>query len=340
MKGFSKTEFVAMILGSMLIGIMVPIVFYDKNPFLSIPLFLKSFGITILYSSSLWLTCSFAIKKIWQYFAIPEKVVQNVLLQLIAITLIVSIIVFIVGLVDANLFDEEFIPLYKTNFKISFTISLFISGIYNSIYLFELLKKSIREKEQLEKANVQSQLEILKNQVKPHFLFNSLNTLATLIPEDKDQSVKYVESLAKVYRYILELKDKKLISLHEELECIQSYLFMLQIRFGDNLKVNINENGLTESHHIVPLSLQLLIENAMKHNVVSNKNPLYIDIAKGQNSNLLISNNLQKKEQIMPSTGLGLENINKRYQMISDKKIDVIITEKQFSVSIPLITVV
>jgi len=209
-----------------------------------------------------------------------------------------------------------------------------------SIHLFNLLKKSIAEKEQLEKANVQSQLEILKNQIKPHFLFNSLNTLATLIPEDSEQSVKYVESLAKVYRYILEIKDKKLISLHEELDCIQAYLFMLQIRFGDNLKVHINENGLDHHHHIVPLSLQLLIENAMKHNIISNKKPLFIDIERGKNSNLIISNNLQKKEQMMPSTGIGLDNINKRYQMISHKEIDVIVTDSKFSVSIPLISVV
>jgi len=180
----------------------------------------------------------------------------------------------------------------------------------------------------------------LKNQIKPHFLFNSLNTLATLIPEDSEQSVRYVESLAKVYRYILEIKDKKLISLHEELECIQAYLFMLQIRFGDNLKVQINESGLENKHHIVPLSLQLLIENAMKHNIISNKKPLFIDIEKGKNSNLIISNNLQKKEQMMPSTGIGLDNINKRYQMISQQEIDVIVTDSKFSVSIPLISVV
>jgi len=340
MKGFSKNEIIAMLLGSMLIGILVPIVVYDKNPFDSFYLFSKSFGITVLYSTSLWFTCSYAIKKTWYLYPIPEKVFHNILIQLIAITLLVSVVVFFVGILDASWFNEEFNKLYKTNFKISIIISLFISGIYNSIYLFDLLKKSIAEKERLEKANVESQLEILKNQIKPHFLFNSLNTLATLIPEDKEQSVKYVESLAKVYRYILEIKDKKLISLHEELDCIQAYLFMLQIRFGDNLKVSINENGFTEQHHIVPLSLQLLIENAMKHNIVSNKKPLFISIEKGQNGSLLISNNLQKKEQMMPSTGTGLENIDKRYEMICDKNINVIVTESKFSVSIPLISVV
>lgn len=340
MKDFLKKELTVAILGSIAIGVFVPFLIFDKNPFATPLFFLKSSGITILYSGLLWFFCSSSIKKVWNYYPIPEKAAQNVIAQIIGITLIVSAIVFVVGLLDAYLFGESFKEIYKTNFNISLVISAFVSAIYNAIHLFNLLKKSIAEKEQLEKANVQSQLEILKNQIKPHFLFNSLNTLATLIPEDANQSVKYVESLAKVYRYILEIKDKKLISLNEELDCIAAYLFMLQIRFGDNLKVNINETGFENKHHIVPLSIQLLIENAMKHNIISNKKPLFIKIEKGKNNNLIVSNNLQKKEQMMPSTGIGLDNINQRYQMISQKEIDVIVTDNKFSVSIPLIMVV
>jgi len=323
MKGFFKRELPYAILGCILIGIFVPLFVHNKNPFTTPLLFFQSFGMTLAYCCSIWLLCSSSIKKIWNYYPIPGKVIQNVVSQVIGITLIVSIIVFVVGLLDAYLFGESLAELYRKNFNVSLAISAFVCAIYNAIHLFNLLKKSIAEKEQLEKANVQSQLEILKNQIKPHFLFNSLNTLATLIPEDTEQSVKYVESLAKVYR-----------------DCIEAYLFMLQIRFGDNLKVSINEDGLENKHHIVPLSLQLLIENAMKHNIISNKKPLFIDIERGKNSNLIISNNLQKKEQMMPSTGIGLDNINKRYQMISQKQIDVIVTDNKFSVSIPLISVV
>jgi len=339
MKDFLKKELTVAILGSIVIGIFVPMMVHNKNPFVTPLLFFQSFGMTLIYSSLLWLICPSLVKKIWNYYPIPGKVIQNVVAQIIGITLVISIVVFVVGLLDVYLFGRTLAELYQKNFNISLVICAFVCAIYNTIHLFNLLKKSIAEKEQLEKANVQSQLEILKNQIKPHFLFNSLNTLATLIPEDANQSVKYVESLAKVYRYILEIKDKKLISLNEELDCIAAYLFMLQIRFGDNLKVNINEIGLENKHHIVPLSIQLLIENAMKHNIISNKKPLFINIEKGKNSNLVVSNNLQKKEQMMPSIGIGLDNINQRYQMISQKEIDVMVTDQQFSVSIPLIVV-
>ncbi len=216
--------------------------------------------------------------------------------------------------------------------------SVFI-GFYEAAYYMKALGKSLEMQEQLKRQNVESQLEILKNQVKPHFLFNSLNTLASLIPEEPELAVNYVQKLSKVYRYILEIKNKKLIPVAEELDCVKAYLFMLRIRFGTNLEIEIDENELDEADHIVPLSLQLLVENAVKHNVISNKKPLTIKIQKEGNQRLLVSNNLQKKDQIMPSTGTGLANIKSRYEILSKQKIDVIVMEKEFRVLLPLIKV-
>jgi len=216
--------------------------------------------------------------------------------------------------------------------------ALFI-GIYEAAYYMTALGKSLKMQEQLKRQNVESQLEILKNQVKPHFLFNSLNTLTSLIPEEPDLAVDYVQKLSKVYRYILEIKDKKLIPLQEELDCIKAYLFMLKIRFGENLQTKIDEAGLDFNDHIVPLSLQLLVENAVKHNIISNKKPLLIKIHKGGNDSLMVSNNLQKKDQIMPSTGTGLANIKSRYEILSKKEVEVIVTENDFTVALPLVQV-
>lgn len=336
----SKKELKIIGVVSILLAILIPIVFYGKNLSTAPLSFLRSFLTTCLYTLILWLVNANLAKYIWQIFPFPRYAQKNVITQVLLIPTVTFIVVIPLVYIDSYIHDGTFKELFTLNLLISLGITLFVTSIYNSYFLFRNLKSSIAEQERLEKANAQSQLEILKNQIKPHFLFNSLNTLASIIPEEPDQSVQYVESLAKVYRYILEIKDKKIIPLAEEMKCIDAYIFMLQKRFGDNLTVHINEKGLKENHHIVPLSLQLLIENAMKHNVVSNKKPLRIEIYKGENENLLISNNLQRKNDVSESTGIGLENINKRYKIISDRSIDIIITEKKFTVSLPLILVV
>ncbi len=213
-----------------------------------------------------------------------------------------------------------------------------LTGFYEAAYYMNALKKSIKEQEQLKRENVESQLEILKNQVKPHFLFNSLNTLASLIPEDASLAVDYVHNLSKVYRYVLEIKDKKLIPVAEELSCVKAYLFMLQIRFGNNLNYEIEESGLVDKHHIVPLSLQLLVENAVKHNIISSKKPLTIIIAPKGNK-LTVTNNLQPKIQVAKSTGTGLANIKSRYQILTNLPVEIIKSDHQFSVELPIIDV-
>lgn len=212
-------------------------------------------------------------------------------------------------------------------------------GFYEALYYINALGKSLEAREQLKRENVVSQLEQLKNQVKPHFLFNSLNTLISIIPTEPEQAQKYVQNLSKVYRYILEIKDKKLIPLSEELACIKAYIFLLQIRFGNNLNIQIDENGFRDDHHLLPLSLQLLIENAVKHNIISSKKPLEIKIHSNDQSQIIVENNLQKKEQGMPSTETGLNNIRNRYQLLSNQDIIIQETADRFSVSIPLISV-
>ena len=123
------------------------------------------------------------------------------------------------------------------------------------------------------------------------------------------------------------------------MDCIKAYLFMLRIRFGENLKTEINETGLNYNDHIVPLSLQLLVENAVKHNVISNKKPLTIKIHKGKNDSLMVCNNLQRKSQTMPSTKTGLDNIKSRYKILANNEVEVIVTDKDFTVTLPLVKV-
>ena len=181
-----------------------------------------------------------------------------------------------------------------------------------------------------------AQLNALKTQVNPHFLFNNLNTLCSIIPENPDQAVAFVQQLSKVYRHILEVKDEKSIPLKDEMAVLEAYAFLLKTRFGDNLEIDMQVDPKQMEDLIVPLSLQLLMENAIKHNIVSQDRPLKI-IVKIIDGRLVVSNNLQKKNQIIESTGIGLTNIRNRYKLLTDKLILVTETLNDFTVSIPLI---
>jgi two-component system, LytTR family, sensor kinase len=214
--------------------------------------------------------------------------------------------------------------------------TLTVVAIYESIYFMNELRESITEKEMLKRESLQAQLNALKTQVNPHFLFNNLNTLTSVIPENPAQAIDFVEQLSKVYRHILEVKDERTIPLKEELDVLRAYAFLLKTRFCNNLDINIDVAEEKMQKKIVPLSLQLLMENAIKHNIVSADKPLTIDVY-AVNGTLVVSNNLQKKNQVFESTGIGLDNIRNRYKLLGDKVVEVTESSTSFIVSIPLI---
>ena len=219
----------------------------------------------------------------------------------------------------------------------SFTASLIISTSYEAFYFFEKWKEQFRLNEQLKNQQVRTQYEVLQNQMSPHFLFNSLNTLTTIIPEDTDAAVSFTEKLSEVYRYILQNKDRELVDLEEELDFVKSYLFLLRMRFPDNLTFNFDIDKKYLNQTIPPLTLQMLVENAIKHNIVSKAKPLHIDIYIENGKSVIVKNNLQRKESLEKSTKTGLENIRKRYTILGGKEIDVITTASNFMVAVPLI---
>jgi two-component system LytT family sensor kinase len=218
----------------------------------------------------------------------------------------------------------------------SYLLLFAMGAVYESMRFFNLWKETLVEKEQVERAHLASQLEGLRNQVNPHFLFNSLNTLIYLIPEEPAKAVRFVQQLSKVYRYVLESRDAKVISLGDELEFLKSYIFLLKERFGENLDVAIQPPDPSPKGAIVPLSLQLLFENAIKHNVISTEKPLRIEVF-AENGHLVIRNNLQRKNQVMDSTGVGLDNIRTRYRLLTDRNVEVIASPKYFTVLLPLL---
>jgi LytS/YehU family sensor histidine kinase len=188
----------------------------------------------------------------------------------------------------------------------------------------------------LQKENLQSQFEVLRQQVNPHFLFNSLNVLTSLIKLEPDLAEQFTEHLSKVYRYVLENKDNDLVSLQTELDFLDAYVFLLHIRFMDKIVVKVTVEEKHKELLILPLALQLLIENAIKHNSMSKKNPLVIEIYIGAKNILHVENNLQERESHMVSTGVGLRNIEHRYQLLEMPAPQFIKAENKFIARIPL----
>lgn len=266
---------------------------------------------------------------------------RRIVLLLLSIVASIMFVDYAAGALLAKFFSlMGYYSNHITNFKIQLPviiITIMIMAIYEAIYYYNRLKKSIREEEQTKQIMIQAQLDTLRNQAQPHFLFNSLNTLRDIIDqESKDDAKGFVDQLAHVYRFILESGKTNLISIEKELEFAKAYVYIQKERFGENLKIrwNISDDQLTSM--VVPMSLQLLLENAIKHNVVSKSKPLVVHVETNAN-HLIVSNKIQPKSTKTPSTKIGLKNIEKRYQLISDTSPTIAKTESDFIVSLPLL---
>ncbi len=219
---------------------------------------------------------------------------------------------------------------------ISVVITIMINAIILGFEFFEHWKKSLTEKEALKRDNITAEFESLKNQVNPHFLFNSLNTLSSIIEDDPKTATQFVQKLSSVYRYVLTQRDKETVSLKEELNFINSYVYLNKIRFGENLRVMIVIDEIFYQQQIATLTLQLLLENAIKHNIISKDKPLSIEIGV-KNSRIYVKNNLQTKMVHAESNGIGLSNIISRYKYLSKEEVVVSSSNNYFEVSVPLI---
>ncbi len=216
-------------------------------------------------------------------------------------------------------------------------ITVMVMAIYEVIYSYARLKKSIREEEQTKQVMIQAQLDTLRNQAQPHFLFNSLNTLRDIIDQDTKEDAKdFVDNLAGVYRFIIESGNTNLIRLGEELKFAKAYIHVQSERFGENLQLHWNIPKEQHTAMIVPMSIQLLLENAIKHNVVSKTKPLIITVA-GEGDTVVVRNRIQPKSTQTPSTKIGLKNIEKRYQLISNKMPMIHTDDGHFTVTLPLL---
>ncbi len=227
-------------------------------------------------------------------------------------------------------------PVFNSAVIIVFS-AIFITSIYENIFLNNERIYNLLMVEQLNIAKAQAQLEALKNQLDPHFIFNSLNTLSYLITKDPPSARLYNDALAKVYRYILSNKEKDLVLLKEEIEFISNYFYLIKIRFSDAVNMMIEITDLSaEDFLIPPISMQALVENAIKHNEFSDKAPLGINISVSAHY-AVVKNEIHPKSYAVPASGIGLNNLDNRYKLITKRNIIIENNCKIFSVKLPIL---
>jgi LytS/YehU family sensor histidine kinase len=215
--------------------------------------------------------------------------------------------------------------------------SMFITSIYENIFLNRERVFNLSTVEQLNIAKAQAELEALKNQIDPHFIFNSLNTLSYLITKDPLNARLYNDTLARVYRYILSNKEKDLVLLKEEIEFISNYFYLIKIRFSEAVNMMIEINDLAaEDFLIPPISMQALVENAIKHNEFNDKVPLGINVSVSSNY-VVVKNVVNPKSYAVPTSGIGLTNLDNRYKLITKRNIIIENNFKMFSVKLPIL---
>jgi sensor histidine kinase YesM len=241
-------------------------------------------------------------------------------------------IVFMLGMIYERLFTIYLSSTMVTSVIIALVISLFMHG---RAFLQNWRSASI-EAERFERESILARYESLKNQVSPHFLFNSLNALTHLVYQDKDKASRFIHQLSMVYRYVLDTRHREVVSLSEEIDFVRSYLYLQQIRFGSKLEIQIEQDG-DMGGFVPPLAIQMLIENAIKHNIVSEEDPLRVKVfTTGKFA--VVENNLQPKSRMDEhSSGVGLENIRRRYEILSKEQVLVEKDDNCFRVSIPLL---
>ena len=223
------------------------------------------------------------------------------------------------------------------NYQEPLLIALGISLIFYAFFYYKQRQETKVKEQKIIAGTASAKFDALKNQLDPHFLFNSLNVLTSLIEEDPYQAQKFTTSLSKVYRYVLEQKNKDLVTVDEELQFAKTYVRLLKMRFEDSIIFDIPERSVDPEAKIIPLSLQLLLENAVKHNVVTSEKPLHIKVSE-EDGVLVVCNNLQEKQVVKKSSGVGLTNIQQRYGILTDRKVQIIKTASEFSVKLPMLT--
>ncbi len=237
------------------------------------------------------------------------------------------------GVSFSDFLSNEKFQYYQFGLWVTLTIVI----IFHVMYFYNRYQQNRIKEQKVIAGTASAKFDALKNQLDPHFLFNSLNVLTSLIEENPVSAQKFTTALSKVYRYVLEQKSKELVTVDEELQFAKTYMSLLKMRFEDSIIFEMPEKASNPESKVVPLSLQLLLENAVKHNMVTSSKPLHIKIYEDAD-NLVVENNLQPKQIVKKSSGVGLSNITQRYDLLTNKKVSINKDANRFAIAIPILT--
>jgi len=329
--------------------------FLFSMPFIVVVAHLFMFEITVWYDSRLWLysfpLIFFLGFIVWlirlrynQYLeGIYPQVQQSsarISRKFISLLLICLVGTFIpVRLYGYfHLFDYvyESVHFWKC-FAFVFFIYLTFETLFEADFILTRLKETTIEKETLRQLAINQEFDTLKSQVNPHFLFNCFNTLSSLITVDKQRAEQFLDELSKVYRYLLKNNEEGMSTVENEVKFIHSYFRLLQTRHGEAVKMNLQIDKQYYGYFIPSLTLQLLVENVVKHNSLSKNKPLVIDIFSTRGKQLVVNNNLQHRTIKVSSNGVGLENIRNKYNLLNQPGFQILSDNKNFTVVLPLI---
>ncbi|MFW5707200.1 MAG: sensor histidine kinase [Bacteroidota bacterium] len=328
-----------LIIGIPFLGLVMPLVFNKFSLDFLLSEGYRNAVMSTLTTISIWLGVRGIVIFLWNRYPWEKYPAKHLIYEIVMVTAYTSVIGYLSYVIARYTNFVELDPEMSVTISAAITliVTYLITCIHEAWFFYTQWNVSLVKAQALEKENIQSQYETLKSQINPHFLFNTLNTLTTLIEEDSQTAVNYVGKTSDFLRSILSMKDREVISLQDEIKIIETFYHLQKERFGENLRLQINLSPRALEKNIPPLSLQMLVENAIKHNVISAEKPLTIVIDEKPNGTIEISNNLQKKKQEHLSNGIGLQNIRRRYHFLSDKKIDVREDQNTFSVALPLL---
>lgn len=310
-------------------------------PYLQLPLLFAASATSLVIGIISWASHIIAANIIRHSIDGYSNAVKRVSIQFpiyVILSLLMGLSIFssfkMLGYIDTALTWNNFRPLFVAGIILNVAATSFHEGLY----AFHKWKTAMLETEQLKKNYLQSQLEGLKSQVNPHFLFNSLNSLSALIYTNPEKASDFVDEMSKVYRYLLRSNERWLIPLQAELSFTQSFFHMLKTRYEDGIELTIDIPETYLGYLLPPLTLQMLLENAVKHNVVTRERPLKIVLSTAGPTQLIVRNNIQKKTTAVASTGIGLQNIMSKYQLLNDSVVEIVDDGEFFTVKLPIIT--
>ncbi|MEM6767104.1 MAG: histidine kinase [Bacteroidota bacterium] len=300
----------------------------------------REIGISLLFTFFIWEGCRIIYVILLKRYPDHKSVRKRLIIEIILCLSFASLMSLLIGFIINNFVATDRID-QTGPFRVACILTaaiptVLLTSIYEAKYFLKEWKKKIKQTEELARVHLISQFETLKKQLDPHFLFNSLNTLASLIKLDNEPAQHYLERLSDVYRYVLETRNKTTVTIEEELHFLEAYMYLNKVRFRDNLLISKDLSPGIFEKHIPALSLQLLVENAIKHNIISKENPLHIQIYT-EGEQIVVANNKQLKSSLERSTRVGLNNIRERYQLLTAQPISVRNTDKSFQVSLPLL---